>query len=221
MDAPRQPPGEGGAWVAEWGDPLLPQRHAPHPHISNFPAEASPGSWGWGKGTERARPQEGSPGVRALGLSICLGAAGRREEHGEGGGQEAPPACPRPPPSQSQQSQQQCSPPRPGSCHQAPHDPCSHPPPLASIVCFCQNPGSFPPPPPPVLSPLLCEVATRSPPSSQFTRGSAPSGCRAHARTPGRHHLGGWPDPRPGWLWRAILRPEASSLSGLCPSLRM
>lgn len=97
MDAPRQPPGEGGAWVAEGGDPLLPQRHAPHPHISNFPAEASPGSWGWGKGTERARPQEGSPGVRALGLSICLGAAGRREERGEGGGQEAPPACPRPP----------------------------------------------------------------------------------------------------------------------------
>lgn len=28
------------------GVPLLPQCCAPHPHISNFPAEASPGSWG-------------------------------------------------------------------------------------------------------------------------------------------------------------------------------
>lgn len=96
MDTPHQPLGEGRAWVADGGVPLLPQCHAPHPHISSFPAEASPGSWGWGKRTERVHPWEGNPGVNALGHSICLGGRGS-EKHEEGDQQEGPPACPAPP----------------------------------------------------------------------------------------------------------------------------
>lgn len=48
-----------------------------------------------------------------------------------------------------------------------------------------------------------------------------PGKCRAHPHTPGHHQLGDWPARRPGWLWRAIFRSEASSPSGLCPSFRM
>lgn len=224
MDAPRQPLGEGGAWVARGGAPLLLGHHAPHPHISNFPAEASPGSWGWGKGTESATPRKGvrepAPSASA---SAWVGRGEGERSTGKGAVRRRPQHALCPPSSQSWFSAAVPT----GSCRRAPRAPCSRQPPPASIVCFSQNPGSFPPSPPSALSLLLCGVlplqlwATRSPPSSRFTQESAASGYRAHACTPGHHHLWGWPDPRPGWLWRAILRSEASSPSGLCPSLRM
>lgn len=128
------------------------------------------------------------------------------EKHGEGDQQEGPPACPAPliltVPSVTSPRWLLLS----ASVGTPPPSLCLHF--LPSALCSM---GSSP------LSPWPHGAQ----PPSKFTRESAPSGCRAHTHTPGHHHLGGWLDRRPGWLWRAILRSEASSPSGLCPSLRM
>ena len=165
---------------------------------------------------------EGNLGVRALSLGWR-----RREKHREGDSQEAPLACPVPP-APSPGSQQRHSLGLGTGPLENPHGPRQRHglPPTSLSIHFLGTPA----PPLSVLSALsllLCEVhpaellATWGLPPRKLSEEPAPSGCRAHPHAPGGHHLGGWPVWRPGWLWLITLRPEASSPSGLCPSLRM